>query len=128
MADSTRISRLGQVSMPVRDLERAVVFYRDTLGLGLLFQVPRMAFFDCGDTRLLLAEPEHDEPTPSGSILYFRVDEIERETEVLRGRGVEILSEPHLVATLTDHDLWMSFFRDPDGNTLALMSETRMEG
>ena len=119
------LSQIGQISVTAHDLERAVAFYRDVLGVKLLFEVPpRMAFFDCGGIRLLLGlpEPNHDHP---GSILYFKVDDIRQAHARLRNRGVDFLQEPHLVARMPDHELWMAFFKDSEDNTLALMSEVR---
>ncbi|HSR47323.1 MAG TPA: VOC family protein [Anaerolineales bacterium] len=119
------LSRIGQVNLPVRDLDRAIAFYRDVLKIRFLFQVPHLAFFDCGGLRLLLdASGEETHPRRS-SILYFVVPDLRRSTQALRVRGVRIVSEPHLVAPMPDHDLWMSFFEDSEGNTLALMSEVR---
>lgn len=120
------LSQIGQIALTVHDLDRAVVFYRDTLGMKLLFQAPpRLAFFDCGGVRLMLdvpGEPEFDHP---GSILYFKVDHIQAAWSTLRDRGVDFRDEPHLIARMPDHELWMVFFRDTEGNTLALMSEVR---
>lgn len=119
-------SRLGQIAIVVQDLDRAVAFYRDTLGLRLLFQAPpKLAFFDCGGVRLMLDVPEEEEFKHPASILYYKVDDIQGTWATLRGRGVEFRDEPHRVARMPDHELWMTFFRDTEGNTLALMSEVR---
>jgi methylmalonyl-CoA/ethylmalonyl-CoA epimerase len=118
------LSAIGQIGSTVKDLPAAIAFYRDTLGLKQLFEVGRMAFFDCSGIRLMLSAGE----TPSesyNSILYFRADDIQAVHRSLSGRGVSFEREPHLVARLPDHELWMAFFRDPDGNLLALMSEVR---
>ena len=120
------LSQIGQIAMVVRDLDRAVAFYRDVLGMQLLFQAPpKLAFFDCGGVRLMLDVPEEPEFDHPGSILYYKVDDIHDAWATLRERGVEFRDEPHLVARMPDHELWMTFFRDPEGNTLALMSEVR---
>lgn len=119
------LSQIGQISIPVQDLETAVEFYRDSLGMQFLFQVPNMAFFDCEGVRILLAVPEEGDSDRQSSIIYFKVADIHTATDSLRDRGVVIISEPHLVAEMPDHDLWMSFFQDPDENMLALMSEVR---
>lgn len=118
------LSQIGQIAVTVHDVDRAVAFYRDVLGMRLLFQVPNMAFFDCGGVRLMLAvpEPEHDHPS---SILYYKVADIQAAYETLSGRGVAFVDKPHLVARMPDHELWMTFFKDAEGNTLALMSEVR---
>ena len=125
-ATDVRLTRIGQISINARDLERAVAFYRDALGMSFLFQAPpKMAFFDCGGIRLMLGVPgvaEFDHPS---SILYFKVDDIQGTYSTFRERGVEFRGEPHLIARMPDHELWMAFFRDSEGNTLALMSEVR---
>ena len=118
------VSRIGQIAITVQDLERAVQFYRDSLGLRFLFQVPNMAFFDCGGIRLMLGLPEKPGEGYS-SIIYYKVDDIEGAFQTLSGRGVRFEGKPHWIAKLEDHDLWMAFFRDPDRNVLALMSEVR---
>jgi methylmalonyl-CoA/ethylmalonyl-CoA epimerase len=84
-----------------------------------------MAFFDCVGVRLLLALAEGEGSDHLSSVLYFKVDEIQAATAALRERSVKITSEPHLIAPMPDHDLWMSFFEDSEGNSLALMSEVR---
>jgi methylmalonyl-CoA/ethylmalonyl-CoA epimerase len=120
-AASPGLSAIGQIAVTVSDLDRSVAFYRDTLGIPLRFQVPNLAFFDCAGVRLMLSAG-----TPSGSdafVVYFKVTEIQAAFAALEGRGAAIVRPPHLVAPMPDHDLWMAFFRDPDGNLLALMSE-----
>lgn len=119
-------SSIGQIAVVVQDLDRAVAFYRDTLGLRFLFQAPpKLAFFDCGGVRLMLDVPEEEEFKHHASILYYKVDDIQATWATLRGRGVQFRDEPHMIARMPDHELWMTFFRDTDGNTLALMSEVR---
>ncbi len=107
------------------DLDKAVEFYRDALGMKFLFQVPKMAFFDCGGIRLMLGVPDGPEFDNPGSIIYYVVDDIHGAYSSLQKRGVAFSGEPHFVAKLPDHELWMVFFKDVDGNTLALMSEVR---
>jgi len=119
------LSQLGQIAMHVTELERAVAFYRDTLQIPFLFQFPGLAFFDCAGVRLMITRPESGESPHGNSVLYFKVPDIQAETAALKGRGVKFEGEPHLVAKLPDHDLWMAFFRDPDENLLALMSEVK---
>lgn len=120
------LSQIGQIAINAHDIERATAFYRDVLGLRLLFQVPpKMAFFDCGGVRLMLSLPEKEEYDHPGSILYYKVDDIRAVHETIRGKGAEVLGEPHLVAKMPDHELWMAFLKDSEGNTLALMSEER---
>ena len=114
---------IGQISVNVHDLDRAVAFYRDQLGMKHLFTVPKMAFFDCGGIRLMLATPEKPEFDHPSSILYFKVPQIREAYDILASRGVAFEAEPHRVAQLPDHDLWMGFFRDSEGNLLGLMCE-----
>ena len=119
-----QLGRIEQIAIPVRDLARATAFYRDQLGMKLLFEVPpQLAFFDCDGIRLALSissDPMYD---PPGSIVYYRVDEIEPAHQELEGRGVEFLRGPHKVAELGTVEVWMAFFEDTEGNTLALTSE-----
>jgi methylmalonyl-CoA/ethylmalonyl-CoA epimerase len=119
------IAGVGQISIRVHDLERAVAFYRDALGLDYLFTAGALAFLTCGDLRLMLGKPEAAEFDHPSSTLYFRVEDIHAAREDLAGRGVQFIDEPHLIARMPDHELWMTFFRDPDGNLHALMSEIR---
>jgi methylmalonyl-CoA/ethylmalonyl-CoA epimerase len=125
MAPAVTLARIGQIAIIVKDLERAVAFYRDRLGMRFLFQVPRMAFFDCGGVRLLLGPPDRPEFDHPASILYYQVDDIQAAHAALVADGVAFEAPPHLVARLADHDLWIGFFRDSEGNPLALMSEVR---
>lgn len=116
------LSSIGQIAITIADLERAVAFYRDTLGLKILFQVPGMAFFDCAGIRLMLSGSENPGEHYS-SILYFKTPDIQAAAKTLESRGAPFDRLPHIVARMPDHDLWMAFFRDPDRNLLALMSE-----
>lgn len=120
------LGAIGQIAMNTTDIPRAVRYYRDALGMRLLFEVPpKMAFFDCAGVRLMLSLPENAEYDHPGSVLYFRVDDIAQAHAALKERGVNFADEPHLVARMPDHELWMTFFKDTEGNTLALMSERR---
>ena len=117
------ISRLAQISINARDLERATAFYRDKLGLCLLFAADKMAFFDCGGVRLMLATAEQPELDHPSSILYFTVPDIAAAHLQLRASGVRLEGEPHLIARMPAYDLWMVHFYDSEGNLHALMSE-----
>jgi catechol 2,3-dioxygenase-like lactoylglutathione lyase family enzyme len=122
----TQLKTIGQIGTAVKDLERAVSFYRDKLGMRFLFQVPPgLAFFDCAGVRLMIEVPPDKEFDHPGSILYFKVDDIQAAYSDLKSRGVDFRDEPHLIAKMPDHELWMAFFRDGEGNTLALMHEKR---
>lgn len=116
-----KLDKIAQIAVDVDDLTVAVEFYRNTLGMKFLFQVPGMAFFDCAGVRLLL-NSVNDWQHPS-SIIYYRVDDIAESHKVLVSCNVDFPEPPHLVAKMSDHDLWMAFFKDPAGNILALMSE-----
>jgi predicted enzyme related to lactoylglutathione lyase len=119
----TMLGPIGQVSMNANDIDRATAFYADTLRLPLLFRAGHMSFFDCGGVRLMLSKPETPEYDHPGSVLYFKVDDILATHRQLSEGGVTFLGEPHLIARMPDHELWMAFFRDTEGNTLALMAE-----
>ena len=120
------IDNLGQVALTVRDVQRSVAFYRDTLGLRFLFAPgPTLAFLTIGDVRLMLSAPEGELAPGSSTVLYLRVADIDAEHALLTSRGVTFIDAPHLVARMPDHELWMCFFRDPDEHLLALMCERR---
>ena len=120
------LSRILQIAVTVRDTARAVRFYRDTLGLRLLFEAPpNLAFFDCDGVRLMLT-PAEGAFQPPGSILYFAVDDIRLKHQELTARGVSFRTEPHMIARLPDREVWLADFDDTEGNTLALMSEPRL--
>jgi methylmalonyl-CoA/ethylmalonyl-CoA epimerase len=123
--ESLQISQIGQIAIPVQELDRAVTFYRDVLGLTLLFQVPNIAFFQCGNVRLMLSVPEGPGAPIKASVLYYRVDDLNSAYQNLKQWGVKLVDEPHLIAKMSDHDLWMTFFEDSEGNMSALMSEVR---
>ena len=120
------LSRIHQISMRVHDVDRAVRFYRDALGLPFLFAAPpRLAFFDCDGVRLMLSTPEPGFDHP-GSVVYFAVEDIRQMHETFKSRGVTFRTEPHKIATLADREVWLADFEDTEGNTLALMSEPRI--
>ena len=129
MAEATSspgITRLGQNQVRTHDVERAAEFYEKILGLKLLFKAPPgLAFFDCGGVRLILDHPEKPEFDHASSILYFAVPDIQAAHAHLTEKGVRFEDEPHLIARMPDHDLWMTFFRDSEDNVLALMSEVK---
>jgi predicted enzyme related to lactoylglutathione lyase len=123
-APDFELTQIGQIAINVRDLQRAVAFYRNTLGMRFLFQAPGgLAFFDVGGVRLMLGvaeKPEFDHPA---SILYYKVSDITAAYETLTNRGVTFIDAPHLIAKMPTHELWMTFFRDSEENVLALMEE-----
>ena len=120
------ISRVGQIAINAHDVERAAAFYQDALGLKLLFKAPPgLAFFDCGGVRLMLSRPEKPELDHPSSILYFTVPDIQAAFAKMKESAVKFEDEPHLLAKMPDHDLWMTFFRDSEGNLMGLMSEVK---
>lgn len=121
------LRRIGQIAINVHDLDRATAFYRDVLGMEFLFQAPPgMAFFQCGDVRVLLGTPERPELDHPSSIIYFSVDDIAAAHDRLRRRGVKFLVEPRAVHQDGERELWLCFFNDSEGNLLALMSEVTL--
>jgi methylmalonyl-CoA/ethylmalonyl-CoA epimerase len=126
MSEGLGIAKVGQIQIRTHDVERAAEFYEKVLGLKLLFKAPPgLAFFDCGGLRLMLDRPEKSEFDHASSILYFAVPDIQMAHAAMKTKGVRFEDEPHLIARLPDHDLWMTFFRDTEDNVLALMSEVK---
>ena len=120
------LSQIGQIAVPVSDIDRAVAFYRDVLGMKFLFQAPPgLGFFDCAGVRLMLDAPAKAQGATGSSIIYYKVPDLEAAYAALSARGIVFETKPHLIAKLPDHELWMAFLRDPDENLLALMSEVR---
>jgi len=120
------LNEIGQIAVPVSDLERAIAFFRDVLGMRFLFKAPPgLGFFDCNGVRLLLDAPAKANSENYSSIIYYKVPDLQAAFESLSQRGVIFEEKPALVAKMPDHELWMTFFRDPDSNLLALMSEVR---
>jgi methylmalonyl-CoA/ethylmalonyl-CoA epimerase len=120
---SLGIQNIGQISIIVKDLQRATAFYRDVLGLTFLFAVPNLAFFDCGGVRLMLGPAETPEFDHPSSILYFRVADLDASYQRLVELGAKIFAPPRLIAPMATHDLWMAAFYDSEGNIHQLMSE-----
>ena len=121
---AARITGVRQIALTVSSVEQALSFYRDAVGLTFLFSAgPNLAFLDIGGVRLMLAPPEGDFKPGASSVIYFKVADIEAAHAEMTARGVKFGSEPHLIAPMPDHDLWLAEFRDPDGNVLALMCE-----
>jgi methylmalonyl-CoA/ethylmalonyl-CoA epimerase len=120
------LQRIAQIAIPVDDLDRAVGFYAEVLGLRLLFRAPPgLAFFDCGGTRLMLSRPEGAEAASRAGVVYYLVGDLPAAHKALAARGADVVQPPHLIARMPDHDLWMAFLRDSEGNLLGLMSEVR---
>lgn len=116
------LDEIGQIAVTVGDLARSKHFYQNALGMKFLFDAGNMAFFQCGTIRFAIGTS--DKPlSASGTILYFRVVDIQESYAQLSVKGVEFIQKPQLVAKMTDHDLWLAFLRDPDGNAFGLMCE-----
>jgi len=121
------LSQIGQIAITVHELDRAVAFYQTTLGMKLLFRFPNLAFFDCGGIRLMLTIPEKPEFDHPASVIYYKVADLPATHAALVAKAVTFDSPPHLIAKMPDHDLWMAFLRDSEGNLLGLMSEVMRE-
>ena len=120
------IQKLGQIALNVQDVERATAFYRDTLGLRHLFSAPpKMSFFELGGVRLLLGEPEKPEDAHGSALLYYQVADINAAHATLVAQAIHVVAAPHFVAKMPDHELWIAFYNDGEGNTFGLMCEMR---
>jgi methylmalonyl-CoA/ethylmalonyl-CoA epimerase len=119
------LSTLGQIALPVTSADRAEQFYGEALGLPKLFRFGDLVFFNCGGVRLMLEGGKNKIDVGTGVCHYFKVEQIEAVAADLQAKGVTFEREPHLIAKMPDHELWMGFFRDPDGHLLAVMEEKR---
>lgn len=117
------IQKIGQIGVPVKNLDRAIQYYQKQLGLPLLFNTDTMAFFDCDGVRLLLSIPENEQFAHPSSVIYFQVEKIKEKYEELLATGVSFLDEPHVVAKVGQTETWMTFFKDTEDNVLAFISE-----
>lgn len=119
------LSTLGQIALPVTSTDRAEQFYGEALSLPKLFRFGDLVFFNCGGVRLMLEGGKDKIDVGTGVCHYFKVEHIEAVAADLQAKDVKFEREPHLVAKMPDHELWMAFFRDPDGHLLAVMEEKR---
>lgn len=122
-SEAPGITGIGQIGIAVADLERSTAFFRDTLGLRMLFEVPGMSFFDLGGVRLMLSGPEASGGHEQRTYIYYRVTDISRAVQAVKARGATVEREPIVTHNDGKHELWTAFVRDPDGGILALMSE-----
>jgi methylmalonyl-CoA/ethylmalonyl-CoA epimerase len=120
------ITKIGQLALVFKNLDPAITFYRDILGLRFLFSAgPKLAFFDCGGTMLMFTAAERPEFDHPNSVVYFNVADIQAAYSGLLAQGVKFEEAPHLIAKLPAFDLWLATFRDPENNLLALRSEVK---
>ncbi|GGP14616.1 VOC family protein [Oceanobacillus neutriphilus] len=117
------IQHIGQIGVPIKNLQRAMLFYQEKLGLPLLFNTDNMAFFDCGRLRIMLTHPEKEAFDHPSSVIYFQVDDIQSSYRQLKEKQVTFIDEPHMVTKMGNTETWMVFFSDTENNTHALMSE-----
>ncbi len=124
MKNIPEIESIGQIAIAISDLERSINFYKDTLGLELLFKVvPNLAFFNCGGTRLMMTTLQGEEKDHNTSVIYYKVPDIHQTRECLEDLGVIFERKPQLAAKMEDHELWIGFLRDPDQNLIGIMAE-----
>ncbi|WP_445683424.1 VOC family protein [Sporosarcina sp. FSL K6-6792] len=122
----TSLKSIGQIGIPAKDINRAILFYKDLLELPLLFNTDTMAFFDCDGIRLMLSLPEKEQFTNASSVLYFQVDDLTQSYSQMKEKGVSFIDKPHVVAKMDSTETWMAFFNDTEGNTHALTSEVEV--
>ncbi|HEY9030587.1 MAG TPA: VOC family protein [Kangiella sp.] len=121
---NTKVSSIKQIAITVSDVEKALVFYRDILGLGFLFSAgPNLAFLNADGVRIMLSTPQGAGAVGANSILYFNAKDIEKAYKEFVEKGAKVEREPQLAANMPDHDLWTGFLRDPDDNLVGLMEE-----
>jgi len=117
------VNQIGQIAVSVDDVDAAEQFYTEVVGLRKLFRFGSLLFFDCAGVRLLVEQSAKSPFEPCSSVIYFRTPDLTVAYPDLKARGAVFVDEPHLIAPMQDHDLWMAFFKDPAGNLMALMQE-----
>ena len=117
----TGLSTIAQIALTTSDLKRSIIFYRDTLGLELMFEVPGMAFFDAGGTRLMLGEAKPNGPLQPNTYIYFDAGDWQKTEAALEARGLKFDRKAEIVQRAEGKEHAIRFFRDPDGNALAIM-------
>ncbi len=128
MSKKIGIQNIGQIAIAVSDIKKAVEFYKDKLGLSLLFEAPPgLAFFDCGGVRLMLTTLQGDEKDHRTSVIYYKVSDMSAATESLKEKGITFVAEPEMTAKMDDHELWIGFIRDPDENLVSIMAEVPLK-
>ena len=118
------IESIGQIAIAVSDIQQSLKFYKDTLGLRLLFEAPpNLAFLECDGVRLMLTTLQGEERDHNTSVLYYKVSDLDSAVSELKSKGVCFIREPQLTAKMPDHELWQGFIRDPDDNLIGIMAE-----
>lgn len=117
------LNQIGQIAISVDNVDAAEEFYCITLGLRKLFRFGSLLFVDCAGVRLMIEGSTDDPFTPGSSCVYFRTSDLTVTYPEFKSKGVNFTDEPHMIAPMPDHDLWMVFFKDPAGNLLSLMQE-----
>jgi len=121
MANSPKLGPIGQISRSVGNIGESIAWYETKVGLPHLYTFGKLAFFDCGGTRLFLEEKA--EPSAE-SVLYLRVPDINVAYDDLQRRGIVFTSAPHMIHRHGDGvEEWMAFFNDLEGRTLAIMCQ-----
>lgn len=124
MSQNRMIESIGQVAIAVSDIQQSLDFYKNTLGLNLLFEAPpNLAFFECGGVRIMLTTLQGEKSDHHTSVIYYKVKDLEHSVSELKSKGVAFIREPQLTAKMPDHELWQGFIRDPDDNLIGIMAE-----
>ena len=124
MSNDVGIKSIGQIAIAVTDIFRSTAFYKDTLGLKLLFELPTgIAFFDCGGIRLMLTTLQGERADHHTSVIYYKVDDIHQATQTLKEKGATFIREPQLTTKMDGYDLWNAFLRDPDENLVSITAD-----
>ena len=124
MNNESIIDSIGQVAIAVTDIKKSIDFYKNALGLNLLFEAPpNPAFFMCGETRIMLTRLQGEERDHHTSVIYYKVNDLDSAVKELKSKGVTFIREPQLTAKMPDHELWQGFIRDPDENLIGIMAE-----
>jgi DNA-binding CsgD family transcriptional regulator len=118
-----KLGAIAQIARSVQDIRRSEEWYKNVLGLPHLYTFDKLAFFDCGGTRLMLSQESAAVPE---SILYLRVGDIAGTYELLKSRGVEFINAPHMIHKHADGtEEWLCMFKDTEGRPLGLMAQAR---
>lgn len=123
MSATGQATGIHQLAIPCKDVPRATAFYRDAAGLQFLFEMTGLAFFQCGGVRLMLSPAQAEKVEPLNSVIYFGTDDIAAATDAVVAKGAELIAAAHLIAKLPGRDVWLSHWKDPEGNLMSFMQE-----